>query len=473
MKTPFALLPLLLCTIATLSAGPLADADRQKILEHIPYSSGTEWTWVFYGDSITHGAKHTYGWRSFPEIFEERIRFEYVKLMDSIINSGISGNTVGALLNDHQYQWRVQRFKPDVVFILIGLNDFIPMDDYKAALTKLTQRVRADGAIPILQTYNTIQWPKDNNQRYILRNERFDDMCRVIREVASELDVILVDHATHWKTYASDKEVQNFWLGETIHPGAKGHQEMANEIFRALGLYYPVVCTQSLTAGGTPSPEVAKAMKEANLRQIRQNPAGQKLLEALEALDSYSGWAVDYKAADGLPSSDQWDSQFPQTNVRIQDMDGAPALRLDCVTTPDQGATITWKDTAKLAALHGIIRFDTEFAMMAPFDDFNFFMGFAAPGGEKSFDIQLNLGPKMIRGSFGFPENSDLKLDTFYRMTILLDSDSGSGLICLNGQIAFYQQLPQSKAAPSLVVGDNSLTYGHAAVRRLRLGGDQ
>ena len=34
-------------------------------------------TWVFTGDSITHGAKHTAGCRSYPEHFAERVRWSW------------------------------------------------------------------------------------------------------------------------------------------------------------------------------------------------------------------------------------------------------------------------------------------------------------------------------------------------------------------------------------------------------------
>ncbi|HEU5326569.1 MAG TPA: hypothetical protein VFU78_00670, partial [Thermomicrobiales bacterium] len=32
--------------------------------------------WVFAGDSITHGAAHTIGWRDYTELFGERVRWE-------------------------------------------------------------------------------------------------------------------------------------------------------------------------------------------------------------------------------------------------------------------------------------------------------------------------------------------------------------------------------------------------------------
>lgn len=56
--------------------------------------------WVFTGDSITQGAKHTQGYRSYPEIFSERIRWELGRGRDIIINTGISGNTTQTILDD-------------------------------------------------------------------------------------------------------------------------------------------------------------------------------------------------------------------------------------------------------------------------------------------------------------------------------------------------------------------------------------
>src|SRR5688572_4256077 len=64
-------------------------------------------TWVFTGDSITHGALHTKGWRSYPEHFAERVRWEMRRMRDVVINTGISGDRSGGLLAD--LDWRVLR----------------------------------------------------------------------------------------------------------------------------------------------------------------------------------------------------------------------------------------------------------------------------------------------------------------------------------------------------------------------------
>src|SRR5690554_6909862 len=74
--------------------------------------------WLFTGDSITHGAKHTHGHRSYPEVFQERVRWEISRVRDIVINTGISGNAAGDILSD--FEWRVARFHPDAVSVMVG-----------------------------------------------------------------------------------------------------------------------------------------------------------------------------------------------------------------------------------------------------------------------------------------------------------------------------------------------------------------
>src|SRR6185369_2185909 len=69
-------------------------------------------TWVFTGDSITHGALFTEGWRSFPEHFAERVRWELRRFHDVVINTGVCGERSGGLLAN--LESRMLRFHPDV-----------------------------------------------------------------------------------------------------------------------------------------------------------------------------------------------------------------------------------------------------------------------------------------------------------------------------------------------------------------------
>ena len=222
--------------------GPLSERDAGRIAAH--FAGGhldDPWTWVFYGDSITKAAKHTWGWRGFPDIFEERVRHELGFGFDIVINAGNSGQTSEHLVDPVQYDRLVRHPRPQVVLVMIGMNDMVrnTAEKFHANLRTLADRIRADGAIPVLQTSNTIKQifpPQDEyHTGYIVRYELMPQFMEIVRQAAREKDVILIDHNAYWQKHA----VLDEWLGETIHPGALGHLEIAKEIFRTFGIYDP------------------------------------------------------------------------------------------------------------------------------------------------------------------------------------------------------------------------------------------
>lgn len=202
-------------------------------------------TWVFTGDSITHGAKHTHGSRSYVEHFAERVRWEERRLQDVVINTGISGDKADGLLRD--FEWRVARFKPDVVSIMIGMNDCTRgpgnHDEFREQLRELVRRTRASGAEPVLHTPN-ITAPSAATERGDL-----PAYAAIVAEVAREQQTVLVDHWESWKTACQDSQTLGHWLNDPIHPNPRGHRELAILTFKALGLYD----TNSPTCQPTPA----------------------------------------------------------------------------------------------------------------------------------------------------------------------------------------------------------------------------
>src|SRR5207247_6020779 len=149
-----------LAGIILVSAGAArADEKPASGLAEIKHllSGKKELTWVFTGDSITHGALHTLGWRSYPEHFAERVRWELRRMRDVVINTGISGDRTGGLLAD--LDWRALRFRPDVVSLMYGMNDCSAgpagHDKFRGNLETLVDKIVAAGAIPLLNTPNT------------------------------------------------------------------------------------------------------------------------------------------------------------------------------------------------------------------------------------------------------------------------------------------------------------------------------
>ena len=214
-------------------ASPLyEEEDLLKIKELLANKSPLKW--VFCGDSITQGAKHTLGYRSYPEIFGERVRWELGRVRDFVINTAISGNTSRDVLND--FDWRVGQFKPSVVSLMIGTNDVskkkeISVTEFKKNNQALIEKIRQGGAIPILQTPNIIITEKANGR------ERIAEYISVTREIAAERKLILVDHFSHWQNFSRQDEIVTKWLNDELHPNGKGHIMMAHLLFRKLSIF--------------------------------------------------------------------------------------------------------------------------------------------------------------------------------------------------------------------------------------------
>ncbi len=199
--------------------------------------------WIFTGDSITHGAKHTHGFRSYPEIFAERIRWEMKRTKDIIINTGISGNTTQNILND--FNWRIGQFNPNVVSLMIGTNDCgdnrnISLEVFEDNLNTLVTLIRGIEAIPIFQTPNTIIKEKTPERR------RFFEYVSVMQKLAGEKQVILIDNYTYWQNEILSKgeiAISKKWLDDPIHPNGEGHSEIARLMFKKLSIFDPDAAT--------------------------------------------------------------------------------------------------------------------------------------------------------------------------------------------------------------------------------------
>jgi acyl-CoA thioesterase-1 len=191
-------------------------------------------TWVFTGDSITHGALHTRGWRSYPEHFAERVRWELRRMRDVVINTGISGDRTGGLLAD--LDWRVLRFKPHVASIMLGMNDCVAgekgRETFRKNLTSIVERVKAGGATPLLHTPNTIYAKKAASRGDL------PAYAKIVREIAQAGSLPLVDHFAHWMKQKPSQEALLPWLeDESIHPNVYGHREFAKLTFQELGIF--------------------------------------------------------------------------------------------------------------------------------------------------------------------------------------------------------------------------------------------
>jgi len=232
----------LAATVAALVAPPIAtrsedspgsDMDRIENL----FKKEDPVLWLFTGDSITHGALHTHGWRSYPEHFAERVRWELGRVRDVVVNTGISGDTVPGVLGDLDH--RVLRFDPTFISIMMGMNDATKgpegREGFRASYRELIGRIRDKTEAPILlQTPNPIT-------PAATRRQDLPAYAEIIREVAQELQTALADQDKMWQEYLSTgKRDLNYLLNDgTIHPNSYGHILFAHNLFKALDIYDP------------------------------------------------------------------------------------------------------------------------------------------------------------------------------------------------------------------------------------------
>lgn len=191
--------------------------------------------WLFAGDSITHGAYHTFGYRDYPEHFAERVRWEKRRVRDAVITTGVSGWRITHIADD--LDWSVLQYSPKVVSINVGMNDCVEGPDgvakfgevYRSVLDRISSSF--DTAL-ILHTPNTIYHTPEGARAHV------GLYAAEVRRIAAEYQAVLVDHEKDWLE-AVQRQALMYWLSDEIHPNEYGHRSMANTLFRALGLFDP------------------------------------------------------------------------------------------------------------------------------------------------------------------------------------------------------------------------------------------
>jgi acyl-CoA thioesterase I len=196
-------------------------------------TSDTPATWIFTGDSITHGLVHTAGYRSYVEHFHERLRGELDRTADCVINTAVNGNRTGDLIANFDH--RVTRFAPAVVSVMLGTNDATAgqpgLRQFSENLTAIVAAIRATGAQPLLNTPPWIDVTRAQTRASL------PEYAAVVAEVADRAGVPVIDHYAYWD--GVDQARRLSWLADPFHPNARGHLELATTLFRGLEIFDP------------------------------------------------------------------------------------------------------------------------------------------------------------------------------------------------------------------------------------------
>jgi lysophospholipase L1-like esterase len=191
--------------------------------------------WLFTGDSITHGALHTWGQRDYVEHFAERLRYEMGRKRDMVITTAISGWSTQNIRDD--IDWNILQFDADVVSIMIGMNDSCMgpegLKTFRENYFYIIDRVqKMKKAAILLHTPNPI-WPEANDRRGAL-----PEYVEEIRRIAKDRQLPLIDHWTYWADTIRENSFRAVsWMNDSIHPGPYGHLAFTHLLLKELDLW--------------------------------------------------------------------------------------------------------------------------------------------------------------------------------------------------------------------------------------------
>ena len=190
---------------------------------------------LFQGDSVTDCGRNKEDINSlgngYPMMAAAFFGATYPELKVKFVNKGISGNRVKDL--DARWKKDCIDIKPDVVSILIGINDcWRKFDDndpttaiefkatYHKILTEIKEKLHAK--IIICEPFLL---PVKEEQKVLWR-EDLDPKIHVARELAREFEALYIPFDGVFAE-ASTKQTLGFWAADGVHPTLAGHALIA------------------------------------------------------------------------------------------------------------------------------------------------------------------------------------------------------------------------------------------------------
>jgi len=155
------------------------------------------------------------------------------------MNRGIGGHRV----YDLEARWSEDciDLRPDVVSILIGINDtwrrydsnvVSPINEFKDSLQRICERVTNElQAHLVLMEPFVLPVPADREQW----REDLDPRIQAVRAVARDLGATLVPLDGIFAAAACDQPPA-FWTPDGVHPSLPGHALIAKAVLEAMGL---------------------------------------------------------------------------------------------------------------------------------------------------------------------------------------------------------------------------------------------
>ena len=206
----------------------LASTTAAHALEPIPaFTSGARI--LFQGDSITDGNRgrnldpnHILG-HGYVFITAARHGAAFPEMKLDFMNRGVSGNTVLEL--EKRWQQETLNLKPDLLSILIGVNDSgrgVPLAQYEQVYEKLITDAKTANPKLKLVLCEPFVKPTGQVSEDILKRQE------IVAKLAQKYGAALV-HFQRIFDEAIKHAPADYWIWDNVHPTYSGHQLMADE----------------------------------------------------------------------------------------------------------------------------------------------------------------------------------------------------------------------------------------------------
>ncbi len=175
---------------------------------------------VLLGDSLTEGfgvsKNSTYG-----ALIQEKLKKNHKNW--TVINSGVSGSTSASLAS--RMKW-ILKSKPDLILLAIGANDALrglKLESTKKNILEAIKSAQGESAKVLLAGMLA---PPNYGKTYTQEFER------LYRDIAQQTKVKLIPFLL--EGVAGQKELN---IADGIHPNEKGHQVIAETVYKAIEEY--------------------------------------------------------------------------------------------------------------------------------------------------------------------------------------------------------------------------------------------
>ncbi|MBE9586838.1 lysophospholipase [Mucilaginibacter sp. JRF] len=201
---------------------------------------------LFQGDSITDGNRtrdndwnHVMG-HGYAYLISSRLWFDHPERKFHFFNRGVSGNKVVDLAK--RWQTDTLDIKPDILSILVGVNDVLAMlrgqegftadnfeTDYRNLLKQTTEALPnvklVIGEPFVLHTGKV-------NKMWDQWNTETAKRAEIAKKLATEFKAIFVPYQQAFND-ALKKAPADYWIWDGVHPMPAGHELMAREWLKA------------------------------------------------------------------------------------------------------------------------------------------------------------------------------------------------------------------------------------------------